>query len=170
MGAGEVRLTDPVKPGGIYSLPLMRIFNTGDEVTTYGMNVAYHQDHLEHRPMRDWFTFTPATFTLEPGASQEVAVTMTLPLKTVPGAYFAFIESGPVASNAPGTSVGIAVASKLYFTTAPANMWQAIGYRTSAFFETYSPWSWVGLGVAGFIILILLIRRFVSFDIALRKK
>ena len=169
MGAGEIRLTETVKPGGIYELPSLRIFNTGDEVTTYALDIAYHQDHPELRPGQSWFSFNPATFTLEAGKSQEVQVTMTVPVKAEPGAYFAFVESGPVASNAPGTSVGVAVASKLYFTVVPANIWQAIGYRVSAFFVTYSPWSWGGLGLIMFIVILVIFRRFFSFNIAIRR-
>jgi len=170
MGAGEIRLTEPVKPGGIYELPSLRIFNTGDEVTTYGMDVAYHQDHPELRPAQSWFSFNPATFTLEAGKSQEVHVTMIVPVKAKPGDYFVFVESGPVASNAPGTSVGVAVATKLYFTLIPANLFQAIGFRVSAFFGTYSPWSWGGLGLVILIALFVIVRRFFSFNIAVRKQ
>lgn len=74
MGAGEIKLTESVKPGSIYSLPTLRIFNTGDETTTYGMGVAYHQDYHQLRPGEDWFSFSPATFTIEPGKSQEVEI------------------------------------------------------------------------------------------------
>lgn len=170
MGAGEIRLTEPVKLGGIYQLPDLRIFNTGDETTTYGMGVAYHQDRPERRPAKEWFSFSPEKFTLEAGKSQEIKVTMTIPLKAEPGDYFAFVESGPVASNKPGTSVGVAVASKLFFTVVPANIFQAIFFRTSSFFTTYAPWSWIGLVVLFSAILIVLVRRFFSFNIAMRKK
>lgn len=169
MGAGEIRLTEDIKLGGIYEIPSVRIFNTGDETTTYGMNVAYHQDYHELRPAKDWFSFSPATFTLSPEESQEVLITMTVPLKADPGDYFAFVESGPVASNAPGTSVGVAVATKLFFTVVPANIFQAIVFRVSSFFTTYSPWSWGALGVLALIILVLIFRRFVSFNISVRK-
>ncbi len=109
MGAGEVRVTEPIKPGGIYTLPSLRVFNTGDETTTYGMNIAYHQDNPELRPEKSWFTFKPATFTVEPGESQEIEITMFVPVKTDPGEYFAFLEGGPVSTGGAGTSVGVAV-------------------------------------------------------------
>ena len=48
---------------------------------------------------------------------------MFVPVKTKPGEYFAFLESGPVAEGGPGTSGGVAVATKLYFTVVPANLW-----------------------------------------------
>src|SRR3989344_3728150 len=160
----------PVKLGGIYELLSLRIFNTGDEVTTYGMGVAFHQDYLQLRPDKSWFSFNPSTFTINPGESQEVSITMLVPLKGEPGDYFAFIESGPVPTNAPGTSVGVAVATKLYFTLIPANLFQAISFRVSSFFETYSPWSWGGLGLVIIVILFGLFRRFFSFNVAMRKK
>lgn len=170
MGAGEIRLTESLKPGGIYSLPSVRIFNTGDETTTYGMNVAYHQDRPELRPKQDWFSFNPTTFTIGAGESQEIQVTMMIPVKAEPGDYFAFIESGPMASNQPGTSVGVAVATKLFFTVIPANIWQAMSYRVAAFFDTYSPWSWAGLSFVLFVIVVAFVRKFFSFNIAMRKK
>lgn len=170
MGAGEIRLTESVKPGGIYTLPAIRIFNTGDETTTYGMNIAYHQDNPQFRPGHDWFTFTPDTFTIEAGKSEEIQITMTVPVKAEPGAYFAFLESGPVASNQPGTSVGVAVATKLFFTVSPANIWQATTYRVAAFFDAYSPWSWVVLSLVLFVVMVQLMRKFFSFNIAVRKK
>ena len=169
MGAGEVRLTETVKPGGIYALPSLRVFNTGDETATYGFGVAYHQENPQLRPRKGWFTFNPDTFILEAGQSQEVSITMTVPVKAEPGEYFAFLEAGPVASNQPGTSVGIAVATKLFFTVVPANIFQAVAYRVSSFFGAYSPWSYVGLGVALFILAFFLFRKFFSFNIGVRK-
>lgn len=170
MGAGEIRVDESVKLGGIYKLPSVRIFNTGDEVTTYGMGIAFHQDYHELRPAKEWFSFNPSTFTIGPGESQEVKIVMTVPLKGEPGDYFAFIESGPVPTNAPGTSVGVAVATKLYFTLVPANIFQAISFRVSSFFETYSPWSWGALGLIVLVVLFMIVRRFFSFNIAVRKQ
>ncbi len=170
MGAGEIRVTQPIKPGGMYTLPSLRIFNTGDEVTVYGMNIAYHQDHPELRPQKDWFSYNPTTFTINPGESQEVEITMMVPVKTEPGDYFAFVESGPVATGEPGTSVGVAVATKLYFNVVPANIFEAISYRVSTLFAAYAPWSWIGLGVSIMLLLGYFFRKFFSFNISLRKQ
>ena len=169
MGAGEVRLTEKIKPGGIYTLPNLRVFNTGDETATYGFGVSYHQENPQLRPRKEWFHFQPETFTLEAEQSQEVSIVMTVPMKAEQGDYFAFLEAGPIASNKPGTSVGIAVATKLFFTVAPANIFQAGAYRISSFFNSNSPWSWVGLGVFLFIIVSILFRKFFSFSIGVKK-
>lgn len=170
MGAGEIRVTEDIKPGGIYVLPSLRVFNTGDETTTYGMNVAYHQDNPELRPAMTWFSFEPSTFTLEPGQSQEVTISMTVPVKALPGEYFSFLESGPVRTQAEGTSVGVAVATKLYFTVVPANIWQAFIYRMSAFMNTYAPWTWVGLSSVLGLLFVFFLTRFFSFNVALKAK
>ncbi len=169
MGAGEIRVTEDIKPGGIYSLPNLRVFNTGDETTTYGMNIAYHQDNPQLRPGKTWFTFNPPTFTVLPGESQEVSVTMFVPVKTDPGEYFAFVESGPVATGEAGTSVGVAVATKLYFTVVHANLWEAITYRITAFLTTNAPWSWVVLSVVMLIVIGFVFARFFSFNISVRR-
>lgn len=170
MGAGEIRITEPVKPGGIYTLPSLRIFNTGDEVTTYDLGISYHIEHPELRPTKEWFIFKPAIFTLEAGKSQEVSITMIVPVKAEPGSYFAFIESGPVASNKPGTSVGVAVATKLFFAVIPANIFQAFIYRVSSFFNTYSPWSWVGFILGLCVTIFVFFKKFFSFSFAVQKK
>lgn len=170
MGAGEIRVTEDIKPGGIYSLPSLRVFNTGDETATYGMNVAYHQDNPQIRPAKSWFTFEPPTFTLEAGQSQEVFITMTVPVNAEPGDYFSFLESGPIQTQTEGTSVGVAVATKLFFTIVPANFYQAVVYRVTAFMHSYAPWTWVGFGVVLLGGLVFTLRRFFSFSISLKKK
>lgn len=95
---------------------------------------------------------------------------MSVPVKTDPGEYFAFLESGPVAEGGPGTSVGVAVATKLYFEVVHANLWSAIMYRISTFFTMYAPWSWIGLGFVIFSTVAFIFVRFFSLDISLRKK
>jgi hypothetical protein len=134
------------------------------------MGIAYHQEHSELRPLKEWFIFNPDTFTIEPTESQEVLITLIIPVKAEPGDYFSYIESGPVPDDKPGTSVGVAVGSELYFTIAPANIFKAVMYRISSFFNTYSPWTWIGLGLILFILIIFFFRRFFSFNIAKRRK
>lgn len=128
VGAGEIHINEPMHPGGIYSLPPLRIFNTGDVETVYVMNITYHQDRPELRPLRSWFTFSPDEFSLQSDQSEEVAVTMVIPIHAKPGKYFAFLESGPVMQpkNDGGTSVGVAVATKLFFEVEPSNILSAV--------------------------------------------
>jgi hypothetical protein len=170
MGAGEIRLTENAKPGGIYKLPSLRVFNTGDETSTYSMGVSYHVEHKELRPTKEWFTFDPEVFTLTAGQSQEVLIRMSVPVKAEPGDYFAFIESGPIASDKPGTTVGISVATKLFLTVVPSNIFKAITYRVSTFFSTNSPWSWIILVIILVAVAVFFFRKYFSFSFAVRKK
>ena len=170
IGTGEIKLDKPLKPGGFYDLPILAIFNTGTEASKYQVSIAYHQDNPELRPARDWFSFTPAEFYLEPGKSQTVKTTITIPLKTQPGKYFCFIEGFPIAkSQVGGASVGVAAAAKLYFTVQPANIFQAIFYKISFLFAKYSVWFYIIGSVLLLAIILSIARKFLSFNLAVKK-
>lgn len=166
VGAEEISLLDSIRAGDSYDLPAVRIFNTGDEITTYTMNVSYDQEYLQLRPKQDWFLFTPRTFTLQAGQSQKINIQMSVPANAASGDYFALIESGPVAKNEVGTSVGIAVGTKLFFTLQSVNFFQMLFTK----FVNFSPWSWLISIVCFLILIILLIKKFLFFKFVLRKK
>jgi len=136
---GKIEIDEPLKPGGIYNLPSIGVINTGDEPGDYELAVTYHQDQPELRPAQEWFSFSPSSFPLEPGQSQSVAIKLSLPMKISPGDYFAYLEAHPIIKAGPGTTIGVAAATKIYFTIVPANIWQAITYRISSFFTVYAP-------------------------------
>lgn len=105
VGTGKIKVDEPVKPGSVYNLPSIAVFNTGDEAGDYEMGVAYHSGQPELRPDKEWFNFTPSSFYLEPNQSQSVAIRLTLPVKTQPGDYFAYLEARPVVKRASGTTI-----------------------------------------------------------------
>ena len=113
---GKINIDEPLKPGGIYSFPVIGVINTGDEPGDYELAVTYHQDQPELRPAESWFNFSPASFRLEPGESQNVVIVLSLPVRMKPGNYFAYLEAHPVIESGPGTTIGIAAATKAYFT------------------------------------------------------
>ena len=170
ISTGTIKVDKPLKPGGIYEFPSLGVSNTGDEAADYEMEIAYHSEQPQQRPSKEWFSFIPSSFYLEPKQSQRVAVKLTLPMKTRPGDYFAYLEVHPVIKAGPGTSIGIAVAAKLYFTVIPANAWQAITYRISSFWTIYSPWTWIVSGIALAAIIIALLRKNFAFQIGVKKK
>lgn len=173
VGTGKIVVDQPLKPGLIYTLPSLSVLNTGDEPGEYGVSVEYQEYVPQLRPDRGWFHFEPQSFHLEPGSVQAVKVTLTLPTKTKPGDYFAYLEGHPAKKDVAGqTSIGIAAAAKLYFTVAPANIFQGIYYRITSFLSRYAPWTFVILAVIVAAILILLFRRFFNFKIgvSLRNK
>ena len=144
---GKIEIDEPLKPGGIYNFPSIGVINTGDETGDYELAVTYHQDQPEQRPAAEWFTFSPSSFQLKPGESQSVAVQLALPLKMTPGDYFAYLEAHPVIKAGPGTTIGVAAATKTYFTVAPANIFQAVTYRISSFVVNNAPWTYVVLAM-----------------------
>lgn len=166
VGDEEISLLEPIKAGDKYTIPGVRIFNTGDEVTTYTMNVSYDQEYSQLRPKQDWFLFTPRTFTLQPGQSQKINIQMSVPAKAASGDYFALIESGPVVKNEVGTSVGIAVGTKLFFTLQSVSFLQMLVTK----FINFSPWSWVIMIVCFVLTIIFLLNKFFSLNFVFRKK
>jgi len=167
---GKIQIDEPLKPGGIYNFPSIGVINTGDTAGEYELAVTYHQDQPQLRPVQEWFSFSPSSFNLEPGQSQSVAVKLTLPVKAKPGDYFAYLEAHPIIKAGPGTTIGVAAATKTYFSVIPANLWQAIIWRISSFWTMYAPWTYVVLAIIVAAIIIALFRKFFAFQIGIRRK
>lgn len=167
---GKINIEEPLKPGGIYSFPVIGVINTGDETGDYELAVTYHQDQPELRPKEEWFNFSPSSFQLEPGESQNIVIKLSLPMKMKPGDYFAYLEAHPVITAGPGTTIGVAAATKTYFTVIPANLWQAFTHRVSSFFVLNAPWTYVVLSIVVGATLIALFRRFFSFQFGISRK
>ncbi len=167
---GKIEIDEPLKPGGIYNFPSLGVINTGDEAGDYEVEATYHQDQPQLRPAQEWFNFNPSSFHLEPGQSQSVAVKLSLPMKVRPGDYFCYLEAHPIIKAGPGTTIGVAAATKTYFSIIPANIWQAMYYKTSSFFVMYTPWTYVVLAIVIAAIIIVIFRKYFAFQIAIRKK
>jgi len=167
---GKIQIDEPLKPGGIYNFPSIGVINTGDTAGEYELAVTYHQNQPQLRPAQEWFSFTPSSFHLEPGGSQNVAIKLSLPMKMKPGDYFCYLEAHPIIKAGPGTTIGVAAATKTYFSVVPANLWQAIIWRISSFWTMYAPWTYVVLAVVLAAIIIIIFRKFFAFQIGIRKK
>jgi len=167
VGNGKIQVDKPLKAGGIYDLPILPVLNTGDEPGEYGVSIEYQENVPQMRPDRAWFHFEPQSFYLEPGQVQIVKITLTLPTKTQPGDYFAYLEGHPVKKSVAGqTSIGVAAAAKLYFTVAPANIFQGIYYRFISLYTRYYPYDMITLAVLLAVVLILIFRKHFKFQIA----
>ncbi|MDZ7726125.1 MAG: hypothetical protein U5L75_00910 [Candidatus Campbellbacteria bacterium] len=170
---GKINLDEPVRQGSLNTIPSVTVVNTGDESAEYTVGVGYLQGQEELRAPEEWFTFTPGVFPLEPGETQRVDVKLDLPVRDVkPGDYLAYLEAEPVDQSGEGgaTSIGVAAATKLYFTVAPANIFQGLYYRGLSIVETHSPWSYVILVVLLGAIIVALLRRYVSFEFGVKMK
>lgn len=171
VGTGKITIDEPLYPGTIYELPRLTVLNTGDETAEYEVTVSYHQDQPEQKPPADWIRYEPRQFTLTPNQVQNVAVTLAVPVKAIPGGYFAYLEAHPLATaGRPGTSIGVAAAAKLYFTVAPANLVLGAYYRGLSLFRRWQPWS--NLALAGLAALAagLVFRRFFNLRLSVRRK
>jgi len=177
VGTGKIVVDQPLKPGLIYTLPSLVVLNTGDEPGEYGVSIEYHEGQEANpemglKPAKEWLSFEPEKFHLEPGQAQQVKIKLSLPVKGVkPGQYFAYLEGHPVKKDVAGqTTIGVAAAAKLYFRVAPANFFAGLYYRIASLFALYSPWSYVVLSIIIVAILITLFRQFFSFNIGISLK
>lgn len=167
---GKIQIDEPLKPGGIYNFPSIGVLNTGDTPGEYELAVTYHQDQPQMRPEQEWFSFNPIQFPLEPGETQNVAVKLSLPVRMKPGDYFCYLEAHPIVKAGPGTTIGVAAATKTYFTVAAANIWQAIYYKIAALLTMYAPWTYVVLIIVAVAIIIAIFRKFFAFQVGIKRK
>ncbi len=169
VGLGKINIDETLSPGGIYRLPSLPVLNTGDEPADYEVEVTFLSEQEERRPEASWFSFNPQSFHLEPGKSQIVEVSLTLPVNARAGNYFAFLEAHPV-KKAEGVTIGIAAATKLNFTVEPSGLLGAIIERIRSLLEQLQPIHYVLIGVVGLGILVLVGRRYVEFRVGLKKR
>lgn len=143
VGTGKIVLDEVLKPGLTYTLPPITVYNTGDETSEYFISAEFSTRENKLKPDNNWFVFSPSVFSLKPKESQVVRVELKVPLKgSVPGDYFSFLVAQPKnVLDDSGTSIGVAAASKLYFTIGAANMFQAIYYVIIDFLVKNKPWS-----------------------------
>ena len=171
VGTGKIVVDETLKPGTIYRLPPISVINTGNVEGKYSLTVTYHQDQEELRPEIEWFKFSPNEFNLKPGQIQVVELTLDLPIRTVPGKYFAYLEAFPLSNTGEdgGTSIGIAAASKIYFSVDPENMVMGIYYRALSLWNFYAPWPARVSILLGVIVVILIAKKYLNIDIKLKK-
>ncbi len=171
VGTGKIEVKDKLKAGGIYTLPTVTVFNTGDQTSTYTMALTLNETQPELKPAPKWFSFSPAEFSLEPGQSEAVTPTLHLPIRTAPGDYFAYLEAHPSATAQQGTTtVGVAAATKLSFSVSAGNVLFAIAYKLISLFKVYAPISYALLALVGLVILYKIGRRFIKVQISRVKK
>jgi len=167
---GKIVVDELLLPGGIYRLPQISVINTGDQTNDYTLGVTYHYQQKELEPPAKWFVFSPKIFRLKAGEAKVVKIKLDLPVNAQPGDYFAYLEAYPLAKGKKGVTIGVAAATKLYFTIKPSNIFSAIWWKLVSFFKTNAPYSYIGLGVVGLIIGLILFRKYFSIKFAIERK
>ena len=159
VNVGKIQVDEPLAPGGTYRIPAVGVINTGHESSGYRVRITYLSGQQELQPPEDWFSFGPETFTLEPGTTENVSITLKLPLTARPGDYFAFVEASPVSNDARGgVAVGIAAATRLNFTVEASNVFSASFLWVFHHFRDWTPWSWIvttifAAAIASFVLI-----------------
>lgn len=172
VGTGKIVIDEALKPGTIYDIsPTFSILNTGDEEAVYKIGISYLKDQKEYEPPKEWFEFSENNFHLKPGEVKNIKVKLNIPIKTVPGDYFCYLEGSLAPKSGQGqSSVGIAAGAKLYFKIAPANIFEAVFYRALSLWKQYLPWTNIVLGTLVIFILINLVKSKINIQIGIKKK
>ncbi|HVZ66955.1 MAG TPA: hypothetical protein VG917_01715 [Patescibacteria group bacterium] len=171
VGVGKIQVDQQLKQGQIYNLPAITVLNTGDQPSDYRVLIEHQEKQPQLIPEESWFIFSPKTFHLEPKRVQTVRITLNLPVKTVPGEYFAYLEAQPVKKIGNGqTSVNIAAATKLYFTVVPGSLIEGIYYKALSLWSAFAPIPQIIAGIIILIFLFFLGKRFIKLEIKMSKK
>ena len=165
---GVIRVDEPLLPGH-YNLPSVQVVNTGGEASEYEVELARMAEQEELHPPPEFISFSPKSFYLEPRANQVVSLSLDIPVKAKPGDYLAYIEAHPVAPG-NGTTIGVAVATKLFFTIKPANIVVGVFAAISSFFSVRAPISYIVLGAVLLGIVVFFLRRRISFEVKVGRK
>lgn len=165
VGTGKIKPDSPLLPGLTYSLPSVAVFNSGDTQSDYEMTVQYNETQPERKPKSEWITFSPQQFTLKPGGSQEVKITVQPASNAEPGTYFAYLEARPAkADTSTATSIKIAAATKFTFEVAPANDWQRLYYTVLDFWNKNQGVLVPALSVLALLVAFLLAKKFFKLE------
>ncbi|MCK9368543.1 hypothetical protein M0R04_01035 [Candidatus Dojkabacteria bacterium] len=169
VGTGKIQVNDKLKAGQIYELPSIPVVNTGDETSFYSLSITYHEKQTEKMPPKEWFSFDPAEVEIEPSKIVPIKVRLTIPVKAIPGDYFAYVEAAPIKKTSSGnTSISIAAAAKLYFTISPSNFVEGVYYRALSLWQIYQPWTTITSITIGVVVLFFILRKYLKIEINVR--
>jgi hypothetical protein len=116
------------------------------------------------RPPEAWFTFSPASLTLDGGQSKAVSARIEIAPGAEPGDYLALI--GPrIDSEGEGAQVGAGAAAKVTFTVQPST-WIEGALRWLWRFFGENPVVVAGVGLILALVAVRLVRRRFAFSVA----
>ena len=172
VGTGKIIVDDALRAGTIYKVAPVTVLNTGDQPSDYELAITYHAEQQEMWPDKEWFSFSPSRFHLEPAGAQIVNINLNIPIKAVPGNYFAFIEAHPVVATdtTGGAHINVAAATKFYFSIAPDNIFQGLSSRFISLYNNSKPWSHIVLVVLVLAILMTVFRKNFKFKLSVKRK
>jgi hypothetical protein len=164
---GRIDVDEQLIPGERYQLPTIGVRNPGTAATDYRMTVQPITG--ADTPDADWFSFSPARFSLEPDARQPVEIVLQLPADA-PGGDYAVLVSAQVVSEGDGARVGAAAAARLTFSV-PATPPPVSAPPPPAPDDPGAfPWLLVILAMLVILLLAWLIRAMRRYDIRIERR
>jgi hypothetical protein len=164
---GMVAVSDPLAPGGAYSLPDLVVSNPGSERADYQMLVSQLTGQAELPVEGTWVRFSPARFSLDPGVTQTVTMRLVVPSDASPGSYLGYLKSQLVPSTTD-LSIGPAAAAKLTFTISPSGGIDGLLSAVRGFLAAMAPWPIILLVSLAVLLVIRTARRRWSFRVERR--
>lgn len=163
VGAAPLILGGPAIAGQTYSMPPLYVVNTGTETARYSITVQRISEGEAQPVPPDWISLGDNEFLLAAQGSAQVAVTLSVPDGTAPGAYLTNLvaSAAPPAQPPGGAALGAAAAAKVTFSVAPP-LGPSIPLPWGTVFvpwPSFLPWPlppWVGIAAAAGAVLIAL--------------
>lgn len=158
ISAGQVDVNDALTGGDIYRLPDLVVSNPGTEPAQYQMSAGPVAGQAEIAVEPGWVTFTPATFSLDPGGQQSVAIQVAIPAGALAGSYLGYLKAQLVPGTT-GLAIGPAAATRLTFRIVPSSGLDAALSSVRRWLDGAGPWPAVVLAIASVLLLARLVRR-----------
>jgi hypothetical protein len=164
VNVGRIEINDVLSAGRSYDLPAVGVINTGDEVQDYEVEITHLEVQSQRKPDPQWFNFSPQHFSVQPGKTQMVDISVTIPGGAKAGNYFAYVEAHS-APTGKGETIGIAAATKLLFSVKQSSWLTVQRYRINDFIDSTQPWIVLVPVVAGLLLLVFKNRQRIPFEI-----
>jgi hypothetical protein len=165
---GRIDVREVLLPGHVYDLPTLAVADPGTNGAGYHMTVQYVASDRQRHPPTGWFAFSVERFTLRPGQTRPVHVTMALPPDAEPGRYQALLAA-VLEGAGPGAAVGTAAATRLTFSVAPSASLDAWTSWLGRYVAMLAPWLGLVLALVAVGLVVAIGRRRFSITIQRRR-
>ena len=149
--AKSIKVDQAIHPGQTVTLPAFGIYNKGTKPADYVMAVVAAGKTDGINP--SWITFSPRTFSLDPGGAAKVQATVFVPSGALPGTYKALLAGRIVDPGGSGVTMSVGIGPMLTIQVAKGWWLSAGWYAFSGFFGRSAPWSYLGSIVVVFAVI-----------------
>lgn len=163
VGASPIRLSSPAHPGNAYRLPALYVVNTGTVASRYHISVERLKPGPALTAPTIWIEIGRNDFTLAPGRSINVPLTLTVPVDAATGNYASDLVAGTEAPAQSGkaATASARAATELLFTVAPGDPLLIVAL---------SWWTYALAGAAVLIVLAFWAQRRYGFTVSVERR